>query len=123
MYRPLVTSTATPWRQIIFVRNIEFCNLLKAGSSLPFAQQFIILMREIIPSFFSECPKKVPYRFEAVNINYTDAMDDGTKWWQAPIANGHQKVGLRFWNENDDEILHLEWQMDFQFEKFFNVFN
>jgi hypothetical protein len=123
LYRPFVTSTATPWRQITNIRQVEFCEPLKSGTSFPILQHFIDRLREIIPITTNECPKELPYHFGALNINITDADDDGTLWFQVPLANGIYRHIVKFWNENDTEGTRIEWQSESKFIKNLGVFN
>jgi hypothetical protein len=123
LYRPFVASSATPWRQIVNISPSEFCGPLKTGSNFPILQQFITYLRKIIPTMPAECPKKVPYHFEALSINITEVDDDGTPWYQVPLANGNYRMMLHFANENDTEGFRIEWRSESKFTKNMELFN
>jgi hypothetical protein len=118
-----VTSTGTPWRQIFSVKKIEFCGALKYGSTFFVLQSLLAHWKELIPAMLTECPLKVPYHFRAININYTEVEDDGTRWVKVPLANGVYRIQLRFTNDRDRDGVYIEWRSENRFVKNINVFN
>jgi hypothetical protein len=123
LYRPFVTSSATPWRQIISVPKIEVCGPLKFGSSFFLLQTLLKLLKEIIPTMMTECPQKVPYHFEAININYTELHDDGTQWFKVPLANGVYRIQIKFTSDGDPDGFNIEWRSENKFIKNDHIFN
>jgi hypothetical protein len=123
LYKQFVASSATPWRQIVNVKKIDVCKLLKIGSGLPTFQNFLEYLQEIMPTFFKECPQKVPYHFEALNINASISDDDGTKWFLIPMANGIYRTTLKLWSDNDAEVFQIQWQAETNFVKNINIMN
>jgi hypothetical protein len=118
-----VTSSATPWRQIINIRNLEFCGALKTTASFPLVRDTIDFAKKLIPTMMTECPRKLPYRFEALKINYTEVDDDGTVLLKVPLANGIYRIVLHFSNENDTEGFRIEWQSEVKYMRNLDVFN
>jgi hypothetical protein len=70
----------------------------------------------------TECPKKVPYHFEALKINDTDTYDDGVRWYKVPMANGIHRHSLKFHTKDDPEVFYIEWRSEVQVKKNINVF-
>jgi hypothetical protein len=122
LYRQFVSSSATPWRQIVNIQNLDLCGALKTSASLPIVANFIKHLREIIPSMLTECPKKVPYHFEALKINILDDEEDGSRWYQVPMANGIHRHSLKFHTKNDPEGFYIEWRTEVKIRKNLNVF-
>jgi hypothetical protein len=99
------------------------CSALKTSSSLPLVANYIQSLRELIPSVPTECPKKVPYRFEALKINYSDVGDDGSAWYGVPVANGIYRTILKFYTKDDPKAFYLDWRVELKYNKNIDIFN
>jgi hypothetical protein len=99
------------------------CSALKTSSSLPLVANYIQSLRELIPSVPTECPKKVPYRFEALKINYSDVGDDGSAWYGVPVANGIYRTVLKFYTKDDPKAFIIEWRVELKYNKNIDIFN
>jgi hypothetical protein len=95
---------------------------LKSSANLPLFANFIQALREIFPYVPTECPKKVPYHFEALKINYTDSADDGLQWFRASMANGLYRSVLKFYTKDDPEAFYIEWRSEIYLNKNVNLF-
>jgi hypothetical protein len=121
-YRQFVSSSATPWRQVVSIRNIDFCGALKTSASLPLVENYIRFLRRFLPTMPAECPKKVPYHFEALKVNLSNLDNDATRWYQVPLANGIYRHSLKFHNKDDPEGFYIEWRTEVQVKKNLDVF-
>ena len=83
--------------------------MLKSGASVGLVQNFFEHLKEIIPNFPTECPKKFPYRFEALKLNLTADSNDASNWFEIPMANGVYRVILSFSNDDDPQGFKVEW--------------
>jgi hypothetical protein len=123
VYRQFVASSATPWRQIAKLNKIEFCKALKSGSSHHIVRDYIIYLRTLVPTFFKECPRVFPYRFQALNINESLPDDDGKRWFKLPLANGIYRTTIKLGNENDTDALQIQFQSENNFVQNMEIFN
>jgi hypothetical protein len=96
---------------------------LKSSANLPLVANFIQALREIFPYVPTECPKKVPYHFEALKVNYSDFHDDGEKIYRVPIANGIYRPILKFYTKDDPEAFFIEWRSEVKVQKNMDIFN
>lgn len=124
LYQPSITPPATPWRQFAHGLVSDFCSALKFSTGHFLFQNFSKLLKRIIP-LLMECPSKVPFRFEALKINYTEENedDDGSRWYKVPLANGNYRNILKFSNDKDSEIFRFEWRTELKFSKNHDFFN
>ena len=104
-----MSSTSTPWRQLVKLPKIGICGMLKFGASVGLVQSFVEYLKDIIPNFPTECPKKLPYRFVIQKLNVTDDSPDASNWFQIPMANGVYRIILSFFSDDDPQGFKVEW--------------
>ena len=83
--------------------------MLKAGYSVELVQNSLEFLRKLLPNMPSECPKKLPYRFEALKINMTDENHDASSIFQIPMANGVYRSVISFFSDDDPQGFKVEW--------------
>jgi hypothetical protein len=73
---------------------------------------FIDLLWKIIPNMKAECPQKVPYHFEVLNITISKEVEEGTKFSDHIFAKGTYRNILKFHDDVDLEGFRVEWRAE-----------
>jgi hypothetical protein len=115
MFKPIKSSLKTKWRLLAKLPTVELCGILKTGTTLPIAVNFLNHLKSMFPTMPTTCGVSIPYHFEVYNVTIFDACHDGLLFkgtLNVPIPNGIYKSILKLSNFADPAGVRLEWDSE-----------